>query len=262
MPPTPIDPYLYLIALLGAFLAGCINTLSGNGSAITLTVLMEMLGLPADVANGTNRVGIVGNSVAAVLGFRNGGRYELAGAEKKDLRRIVVWVTLGALLGIYFSLIISNAAFRQVFRYLLVVMLIVILVKPKRWLRKPDDFRAMSAWVAIPLYFAVGVYGGFIQMGMGVFFLAIMVLVARYEIIQANAVKALAIVVYTGVAVAIFAWRGLIDWPIGLLMATGQIAGGYLTAKYAANDPRAATWAYRLLIIVVIGAIIKAFWPV
>lgn len=221
---------------------------------------MELLGLPALEANATNRVGVAGNSIAAALGFKGAGRYDLDEAGKKDLWRIVIWVTLGALLGIYWSLNISNAAFRQVFRYLLIVMLVIILVKPKRWLVAAGSVRTMSSWVAIPLYLALGVYGGFIQMGMGVFFLAVTVLVARYEIIQANAVKALAIVVYTLAAVGIFAWRGLINWPLGLLMAVGQMAGGYLTAKYAAKDPRAGTWAYWLLIVVVIAAIGKAFW--
>ena len=222
---------------------------------------MELLGLPADVANGTNRVGVAANGAAAALGFKNGGRYDLETAARRDLWRIVIWVTLGALLGIYWSLVISNEAFRQVFRYLLVVMLVVILVKPKRWLKAPDAARALPVWLAVPLYFALGVYGGFIQMGMGVFFLAVMVLVARYEIIQANAVKALAVLIYTLVAVGIFAWRGLIDWPIGLLMAVGQMAGGYLTAKYASTHPKAGEWAYRLLVAVVIAAIAKAFWP-
>ena len=69
---------VYLIAFVGALLAGAINTLSGNGSAITLTILMEVLGLPADVANGTNRVGVLGNGVAATLGFQRQGRFQVS----------------------------------------------------------------------------------------------------------------------------------------------------------------------------------------
>lgn len=246
---------------MGAFIAGCVNTLSGNGSAITLTILMELLGLPPDVANGTNRVGVVGNAGAAVMGFKKGGRYEQSAAQTRNMWRIVAIVSLGAVLGIYLSIIISNEAFKQIFRYLLIVMLVVILVKPKRWLVVPEHTASLSPWLSVPLFFALGVYGGFIQMGMGVFFLALMVLVARYEIIQANTVKGVAVFLYTIVAVAIFAWRDLIDWPMGLLMASGQIVGGYLTAKYASTWPAAGLWTYRLLVVVVIGAIVKAFWP-
>ncbi|WP_420458692.1 sulfite exporter TauE/SafE family protein [Neolewinella sp.] len=250
----------YLIALLGATLAGAINTLAGNGSAITLTILMEVLGLPADVANATNRVGIVTQGAAGTWAFHRAGRLRVTAGRQREMWLIVVLTSLGAILGIWLSLIVDNATFRTIFRYLLVVMLAVVLVNPKRWLVATHPEAALSLWVAVPAFFAMGVYGGFIQMGMGIFFLALMVLVAKYEIIQANVVKGIVVTIYTGIAVAIFAWRGLIDWPMGLLMAVGQTVGGYLTAKYAANHPRAGVWAYRLLVVVIVGAIAKAFW--
>jgi len=249
----------YFIALVGALLAGSINTLAGNGSAITLTILMEVLGLPPDVANGTNRVGVLGNGLAGALGFERGGRFKMSAQRRQEMWRIVLVTTIGAVLGIYLSLIISNEAYRQVFRYLLFVMLVVVLIKPKRWLVTDDGRPPLSLWIAVPLFFVVGIYGGFIQMGMGIFFLAVMVLAARYEIIQGNVVKALVVTVYTVLAVAIFAWRGLISWEFGALMASGQMIGGYLTARFAAEHPKAGLIAYWLLIVVIIGAITRAF---
>ncbi|TXF89557.1 sulfite exporter TauE/SafE family protein [Neolewinella aurantiaca] len=251
----------YLIAFLGALLAGGINTLSGNGSAITLTILMELIGLPADVANGTNRVGILANSVGAGYAFNKAGRFKQTAAMNRQMWQITIITTIGAMLGIYLSLIISNAAYKEIFRYLLVLMLVVILVNPKRWLVVPEDQQPLSVWLTVPIFFVLGIYGGFIQMGMGVFFVAVMVLAAHYDIIQANVVKVLVIIAYTLLAVAIFAWRDLIDWRIGLLMAVGQMLGGYLTARFAAVHPKAGLYAYRLLIVVVFAAIAKAFWP-
>lgn len=250
----------YFIALVGALLAGGINTLAGNGSAITLTILMEVLGLPPDVANGTNRLGVLANGVGAVAGFRAEGRYRQTPELNRQMWLVVVVCTLGALVGIYLSLIISNAAFRAIFRYLLIVMLIVVLVRPKRWLTVADDQPpALPPVLTGLLFFAVGVYGGFIQMGMGVFFLALMVLVARYDLIQGNVVKALTVAVYTFLAVGIFWWRGLLDWPVGLVMAVGQLIGGFLTARFAATDSRAGRVAYWTLVVVIVGAIGRAF---
>ncbi len=245
---------LYLIAIVGAFVAGCINTLAGNGSAITLTIMTELLGLPGNVANGTNRVGVFTQSAAGSWGFYQGGRLDV---KKSSL--YIILTTIGAFIGIYVAVIVSNEAFRQVFRFLLVVMLFVILVKPKRWLRETTDARQLPLWVSVPVFLALGFYGGFIQMGMGVFFLAAMVLVAHYNIIDSNAVKGVVVALYTIVAVAIFAWQDMIDWKIGLLMAIGQTAGGYLTARFAATDPRAGKWAYWILVVVVIVAIGKMF---
>nr|WP_256534339.1 sulfite exporter TauE/SafE family protein [Lewinella sp. JB7] len=247
--------------MVGAFLAGGINTLSGNGSAITLTILMEVLGLPADVANATNRIGVATQSIAGTWAFQRAGRLKLPPRQRREMWRIVAISSLGAVVGVYLSLVMDNATYRTVFRYLLVLMLVVVVVNPKRWISTGNPGKQLSLWIMIPAFFALGIYGGFIQMGMGIFFLALMVLVAKYEIIQANVVKGIVVSLYTLLAVAIFAWRDLIDWPMGLLMAVGQTIGGYLTARYAANDPRAGVWAYRLLVIVIIGAITKAFWP-
>lgn len=245
---------IYLIALIGAFVAGAINTLAGNGSAITLTILTEMLGLPGNVANGTNRVGILTQTTASSWAFYRNDRLDLSNSGL-----YIVLTTIGALVGIYAAIQVSNEAFREVFRFLLVFMLLVILVKPKRWLRETSDIRKLPLWISVPVFLALGFYGGFIQMGMGVFFLAAMVLIAHYNIIDSNAVKSAVIAVYTLAAVAIFAWQGLIDWKIGGLMAIGQTAGGYLTARFAATDPRAGKWAYRILIVVVVWAILRMF---
>ncbi|MEL7222848.1 MAG: sulfite exporter TauE/SafE family protein [Bacteroidota bacterium] len=245
---------VYLIALIGAFVAGVINTLAGNGSAITLTILTELLGLPPNVANGTNRVGIVTQSLAGTWAFYRNDRLNL-----NSSGLYIALTTIGALVGIWVALHISNEAFKNIFRYLLIVMLFVILVNPKRWLRETTENRQLPLWVSIPVFLALGFYGGFIQMGMGVFFLAAMVLVARYNIIDSNAVKVAVVALYTIAAVALFAWKGLIDWEIGGLMAVGQTAGGYLTARFAATDPRAGKWAYRILVFVIIGAILKMF---
>ena len=251
----------YLIALVGSLFAGGINTLSGNGSAITLTILMEVLGLPPTVANATNRVGIVTQSLAGTWAFKQAGRLEQSAARSREMWLIVGITTAGALLGIWLSLIVDNGTYRSIFRYLLILMLLVVLVNPKRWLVSSAGERPLSLWILVPTFFALGIYGGFIQMGMGIFFLAVTVLVAKYEIIQANVVKGIVVLIYTAIAVAIYAYGGLIDWKFGLLMAVGQTIGGYVTARYAANHPRAGVWAYRLLVVVIVAAIAKAFWP-
>ena len=59
-----------IVAVVAAgFACGFINTLAGSGSLITLPLLI-FLGLPAPVANGTNRVAIVIQNVVAVTSFR------------------------------------------------------------------------------------------------------------------------------------------------------------------------------------------------
>ena len=246
--------WIYTIAIIGSALAGGINTLAGNGSAITLTILTELLGLPGTIANGTNRVGIVAQSAASNYSFYRNGKIDL-----QHSWVYILMTVIGAIIGIIVATKISNEQFREVFRYLVIVMLFIILVKPKRWLRATDQSKPLSWWIAFPLFLMLGFYGGFIQMGMGVFFLAVMVLVAKFSLIDSNVVKSIVVGLYTVIAVAIFAAQGLIHWQFGFLMAIGQMAGGYFTAEFASKYEKANIWAHRLLIVVVILAIIKLF---
>jgi len=249
-----VEPYQIVIAVVGSAFAGAINTLAGNGSAITLTILTELIGLPGNLANGTNRVGIFSQTTSGAYAFYRHGRLDLARSAGA-----ILFTSLGAVGGMVTALLVSNEQFMGVFRVFMVVMLFVILVKPGRWLRETDVDKRLNPWIAVPLFLAIGFYGGFIQMGMGVLFLAIMVLGARYSLTDANAVKLFVVGLYTALAVALFQWRGLIDWPVGLTMAVGQITGGYLTARVAAQHPKANLWAHRLLVVVVLLAIAKLF---
>ncbi len=246
--------YHYLLAIVGSMFAGAINTLAGNGSVITLTILTEALGLPGNLANGTNRVGIFTQSVAGAYAFYRNG--------KLAVRRSGIYIlltTIGAVAGVVVATMVSNEQFLIVFRILIVLMLVVILVKPGRWLRETDIDRQPNLWLAVPAFLAIGFYGGFIQMGMGILFLAAMVLGARYSLIDANAVKIVVVGLYTLLAIIIFQARGLIDWKIALIFAVGQTIGGYLTAHYASRYPQANKWAYRVLVVVVVLAIVRLF---
>jgi uncharacterized membrane protein YfcA len=243
---------MYLLASFGAVFAGAINTLAGNGSAITLTILTELLGLPPNIANGTNRVGIFTQSSVASWVFFKGGKLDIV-----RRRNYIVIIFFGALAGGVLALNVSNEQFRSVFRFMLVFMLVAVLVKPKRWLRNTDlDFNP-PWYLYVPLLFALGFYGGFIQMGMGVFFLIIMVLVLRINILESNALKGFVIALYTILVIGLFAYKGMIDWKIGGIMAVGQTLGGWLTAKFATKVSWADKAAYYMLITVLILAIGK-----
>lgn len=243
-----------VIAIFGGFAAGVINTLAGNGSVITLSILTELLGMPGNLANGTNRVGILMQGVAANYSFIRNKKIPF---DKSKV--MIIWMTLGAIVGVYAAVSISNDHFKFIFKYLLVALFFVVLVKPERWIKKTSAIRSISPFVAIPLYLGLGFYGGFIQMGMGVAFLAITVVLIGYSIIEANAIKNFVVTVYHIVVVAIFHFQGLIDWHVGSIIAIGQMTGGFAAAHFAAKNKNAELWAYRLLIVVMICAILSAF---
>ncbi|MBK8668270.1 MAG: sulfite exporter TauE/SafE family protein [Saprospiraceae bacterium] len=243
----------YSAAMIGSFIAGAINTLAGNGSVITLSILTDLIGLPGNIANGTNRVGVLLQAAGSSSGFAKNNVTDLSKS------KLIIALTIsGAIIGVYCATIVSNEQFMFVFKYLMIIMLLVIMVKPERWLQT-SDVKALPFWVSIPVFLALGFYGGFIQMGMGIFFLAVLVLISRYSIMEANAIKTIIILIYTVIVLAIFAYKGLVNWEAGIIMAIGQTLGGYLTAAYASQRSDIHIWAYRLLIAIIIFAICTQF---
>ncbi len=242
------------IAVSGGFLAGCMNTLAGFGSVITLGIMMELLGMPGNLANGTNRVNILTSASTGSYVFYRSGLLEF-----QKSKMPIVFISLGALAGVFLAINVSNEIFKQVFDYILVIILIILLVNPKKFIQQRQSPSMVSWWILIPIYFALGIYAGFIQMGMGVVFLVVMVTMANYSLMAANALKVFIVSLYTILILAVFHLNGLVDWKIGTILAVGQTTGAFVTARLGSKWKNANLWAYRFLIIIVVLVIIRNF---
>ncbi|WP_027418292.1 sulfite exporter TauE/SafE family protein [Crocinitomix catalasitica] len=250
-----MDFWIYPIAIIGGFLAGFINTLAGNGSAITLTILMEFMGLPPNIANASNRVGIFAQSIVSTSVFQKHGKINW-----RTSLPFIITVFLGAMVGLYLALTVDNAGFKQVYGFLMILLLFVILFKPSRWINPPEGERKLPLIFLLIGFFLLGIYGGFIQMGMGIIFLAFSVLVGKFDMLSANAMKIICVGSYTGVVLLIFALNGWVNWWAGGLIAVGQIIGAMISSRFASNHPKANIVAHRLLIVVVVFAIVKYYF--
>lgn len=246
--------YQIIIAIGGGLIAGIINTLAGNGSAITLSILTEVLGVPGNIANGTNRIGIALQTLSSSYTFQRGGVLDW-----KAHKRPVILISSGALIGVLTALWVSNEQFMFVFRYLIVLMFFLLLIRPSRWIKPKESGDPWPRYIIWPALILLGFYGGFIQMGMGIFFLAIAVLGAKYTLLEANAIKVLVVAIYTVPAILLFQSQGRIEWIFGLTIGIGQLIGGIYTAKYAVKYPGINKLAYYALILAVVLAMGSLF---
>lgn len=249
------DILIYTIAIVGGFVAGVINTLAGNGSAITLGIFTELLGLPANVANGTNRIGVLLQSASSYAGLKRNTTISVA-----DNKYKLGIIFVGAVLGGIVASVISNEHFKVVYQIMMVVMLLTILAKPSRWLKTSENLPLISKSFLYPILLLLGFYGGFIQMGMGLLFLAVMVLLDGKKIMESNTLKVFIVMIFSIVVLGIFVVQGLVNWQAGLIVAIGQASGGYVTGRYIARSPKAELFAYYTLLIVIIFVLIKMFF--
>lgn len=239
--------YLYPAVIAAGFMCGFINTLAGSGSLITLPLLI-FLGLPANVANGTNRVAILLQNVVGVSSFKQQNVLDVRGGIMLALPSIV-----GAVLGAQIAVNLDEDLMRKVIGGLMLVMLVVVLIRPKRWLQgREDTAEQPHGWLRYPLFFLIGMYGGFIQAGVGVFLLAGLVLGAGYDLVRANAVKVLIILCFTVFALVVFVTNDQVVWSVGLILAVGNMLGAWVASRMAVK--RGAVFVRYLLIAVLIIA--------
>jgi len=205
--------------------AGTLNVLAGGGSFLTLPVLI-FVGLPAaTMANGTNRIGILLQNVGAVWSFRRHGV-----AEPGSLLWAALPAAVGALGGTWLALKIGDAEFRRILALLMVGITLVTFWDPLRG-RGERRLPLRRGHPALALGFLLaGVYGGFVQAGVGFLILAVTTL-AGLDLVRGNAVKVLCILVFTVLSLGVFAWKGMVDWPLGLSLAAGNVLGGLVGVR-------------------------------
>jgi hypothetical protein len=237
--------YLYPILVIAGILVGFINTLSGSGSLITLPLLMY-LGLPANVANGTNRVAILLQSMVGTGSFLKQKVIRV-----KDGIWLSVPAVVGALIGALFAADLNENVLRKVIGGLMVVMVLLMLFKPEAWIKgKAGYSNARPGILKTAMFFGIGLYGGFIQAGIGFFLLGGLVLGAGMDLMKANALKNMIIMLYTPFALAIFIWNHQVNWPIGLTLAAGNMVGAWIGAHMAVKR---GTNFIRVVMLIVIS---------
>lgn len=247
--------WIEALALLAVgAVSGALNVLAGGGSFLTLPLLI-FLGLPAGVANGTNRVAILVQNMGAVWRFRSHGLFDPA------------WIPLaagpavaGAIFGTWAAIEIGDETFRRVLAGLMVLATLWILWDPlsRRRSRRsaaPSGVPRGGRRVAFAAaFFAVGLYGGFVQAGIG-FLLAAVATWAGLDLVRGNALKVLVVLMLTPLSLAIFAWSGRVDWMVGLPLAAGHLLGALAGVRWTVL--KGHVWIKRFLTVTVIAFAIK-----
>ncbi len=215
----------YPLLVVVGIIAGVLNVIAGGGSFLTLPILIFM-GLPATVANGTNRVGILLQNMGAVWGFH---RHRVLDW------RCILWAalpaTLGSILGTWAALEVGDLTFKKILAFLMIGVSLWTLWDP---LSRRDKGTGDSQTVHIGGlafgFFLVGVYGGFVQAGVGFLVLAATSM-AGLDLVRGNAVKVLSILAFTVVSLALFASQGKVEWITGLVLAAGTFTGGLIGVR-------------------------------
>ena len=236
----------YILLLLGGFAAGIINTLAGNGSAITLSLLIFM-GFPADVSNATNRIGALAQTLSAVFSLKRTPRTKVLFS---DSYWFFIPSIIGSIVGALIAVEIDPGLLKLIIGGIMLVLLITLVTNPKKWDIATDASKNRKNWLNAFLVFLAAVYGGFIQMGLGIMLLSILVLVAHYSLRDANIIKLILSLVFVMPAFFVFLYSGQMKWLPGITLAVGQSIGAIIGARYILFLPKANLYVRWLLIVI------------
>ena len=239
-----LSPWMYPAVIVAGFLAGFINTLAGSGSAITLPLLVFM-GLPASVANGTNRIGVLLQTGVSTSSFQRQGYLKW-----REALTLLLPTIVGGVLGAQSAVNLDERAMKLAIAGMLILTFFLIILKPKRWLTGRTEGARKPGWKEWILFFFIGLYGGFIQAGVGIFLLVGLVMAIGHDLIHANAIKALLVLAFNAFAIFVFLHNGQVAWLVGLILAIGAMAGAWTAVRFATRE-WAQIWVYRLLLAVV-----------
>jgi uncharacterized membrane protein YfcA len=247
-----MELYEIPLIILTGFVAAFLNTVGGGGSLFSVPIL-TFLGLPITSANATSRVAILFQNIFAVGGFRS-KRIQLPWPYSLYLG---ISSLGGGLIGAILASHIQDAVFNKIFVGVMVLSVFLILYDPfKAKGSEKLDFKSQVTGVI--LFFFIGIYGGFVQAGIGFMVIAVLSLVNNLSLVKSNYVKVFAAIVYTAVSVAVFAWEKKIFWSTGLILAIGHALGGWYASRWSVD--KGEVWIKRIMIISIIGMAIKLWF--
>lgn len=244
---------LSLLALAGLF-AGYVNSVAGAGSLLSLPALI-FTGLEPLSANATNRVAVLFQNITAIGVYRRAGLGKVA--------RATAWLTVPAAvtaaIGAWVSTLLDEEQLRLCIAIAMMVFLALSLVPPERHVHAGGTSHVTPDWKMALGFAAIGFYTGFLQAGVGILILLYLSLAHGVNLVTANAMKVVLVLVLAAASLAMFVWTDAGIEPLrGLVLAAFSTLGAYLGARAAVA--RGTGFVRIVLVVVVAGSVAKLAW--
>lgn len=243
-----LETYQYFILIGVGFLVGFINTIAGGGSLITLPVLI-FFGLPPSVANGTNRVAIVIQTAMATAGFKSKGVSTFP-------FNIYLGISafFGAIIGAKIAVDIKGETFNKILAIIMILVVLLIIFKPK--INTGDLQERLTGkylWIGCIAFFFFGIYGGFINAGLGFIMILFLHFVHHMNLVRVNATKVVVVLIYTLSALAVFVLNDKVNWEVGLILAIGNGIGAWVASRFSVNKGDGFIKSFMIVMIVIMA---------
>ncbi|MGB0896297.1 MAG: sulfite exporter TauE/SafE family protein [Flavobacteriaceae bacterium] len=238
----------YLVLIIVGFIAGFVNTIAGGGTLLSMPMLIFM-GLPPSVANGTNRVAILIQTAIGVKGFHSKGVSTFPFSVYLGVSAL-----FGSLIGAQIAADIKGDTFNKILAAIMVIVVVLMFIKPKASLSEfSERLTGKYLYISIVIFFFLGIYGGFINAGIGFMMLLVLPYINRLSLVKSNATKVAVVCLYTVGAVVMFALNDKINWKYGLILAIGNASGAWISSRWSVDKGDKMVKRFVMLMITILS---------
>jgi uncharacterized protein len=243
-----------LLILAVGVISGFLNTMAGGGSLLSLPVLI-FLGLPAAVANGTNRVALVVQSIVAVWNFRRKGFFDWRLGLLFGIPAMV-----GSVLGALLAIQTPDETFNKILAVIMILVLWLTIKPPKKKNSTEEEVPLTKKQKIIGVigFIFIGMYGGFVQAGVGFIIMAFASTLSGMSLVRINSLKVFIVFFYMITSLITYILHGNVMWTYGLILAVGNGVGAWLGSSFAVS--KGEKWIRIILVIGVVFMSTKLFF--
>lgn len=230
---SDISGLAHVAAGVAAIGAGVVNAVAGGGTLISFPVLTA-IGVPSIRANATNTVSLCPGYIGGTLAQRK----DLAGLQR-GLRPQLVAAVLGGLTGSVLLIVSSEAVFRNIVPYLILVACVLLALQDRlrSWLLSRSRPGGSHTVLEVSAVTITSIYGGYFGAGLGIMLMAVLGLVSDLPFNRLNAVKQLLSFLVNVSAALFLVFSGKVEWTIAAVMAPASLIGGHLGGSVANSLP-------------------------
>lgn len=241
-----------IVLIVLFFLTSIIGVVTGSNSLVTVPIMFQF-GIEPKIAVATNMFGLTFMSIGATIPF-----FKQKVFDRKTLTPLVILTLIGSAIGAVLVGLITNQSIKLIVSISMIGVALFTFFRRNAGLEKVENVSANATLLVLALTFLLGIYGGLFSGGYVTMLTAVYVAFFGMTFTEAVASTKLINVFSSLIASAVFAWQGLIDYKIGLILAVTMFIGAYIGAHTVTklND----LWLKRIFLSTVLILAVKTIY--
>ncbi len=242
------------ILIIVFFVTTAIGVVTGSNSLITVPVMFQF-GIDPRVAVATNMFGLTFMSIGASIPFFREGLFD-----RKRLPILLPLTLIGSAIGAFLVGIISSTTMPKIVSVSMLAACLMLVFRPETNKIKSSPTTNSARILVYVLAFLLAIYGGLYSGGYVTALTTVFVTLFGMTFSEAVANTKIINVFSSAIATLIFAWQGLIDYRLGIILGVTMFIAAYVGAKFATR--MSEIWLRRIFLTAVIILAIKTLLDV